>query len=547
MQTDVQSPHGAIGQDEANAVDLCYRSRSGIGASCVSSTHVKDKFPFLPSPDGKQHYHMQTDVQSPHGAIGRDEANAVDLCYRSRSGIGASCVSSTHVKDKSSLPPSRWVPPQKHTKLSIGRFGRGKSRIARGYNAHQSNTVQPDVQCDPNVCHVFKSSGNSSKRTQAGAVAHAIDDISLHHVIRNNRNRRRNLKNNKLDTNLLERTLPLEYKDLCWSLDDLNATCLVFDGGKLGSIELTCPQHFIRSTCDQSMDNRKSKKQELPWKCLNISRGELWVADSLVPQKGITHPGALFTRIPRKAALEMTEMTTLEASQRFCEALRISSQCQSGTLHRGKGRRIFSDNKYVCLGVQPNRASHGVSDATYHRDRMPSHAWDCILEMLKKIENALTSFVQTDVIRHLNHAQQLLHFKTMPPYYNSGGGQSSKIFGGIAFGMNIHLSCHTDQDYTYSIVSVHVGSRQYNFDDRIVAYFCFPRLGIAVALRPGDLLVFNPSEPHAVSSRCDVDDQVYCLSAYLKTAVVGLNDNRIELTPFQEQLQKRYNSRCTDN
>ena len=122
---------------------------------------------------------------------------------------------STHVKDQSSLPPTRWVPPQKHTKMSIGRFSRGKSRIARGYNAHQSNTVLPNVPIYPNVCHVFKLSGNSSKRTRAGAVAHAIDEMSLHCLTRKNRNQRKNMKIKKLYTNLLDRTLPVEYRDLC--------------------------------------------------------------------------------------------------------------------------------------------------------------------------------------------------------------------------------------------------------------------------------------------------------------------------------------------
>ena len=191
------------------------------------------------------------------------------------------------------------------------------------------------------------------------------------------------------------------------------------------------------------------------------------------------------------------------------------------------------------MGVQARRASHGVSDATHHRDKMPSHAWNCILDMLMKIENALTSYVQTDVIRNLNYARELLNFKTMPSH-NSCDGQSANIFGGVAFGINVHLACHTDKDYTYSVVSVHLPCHQYELNDLIVAYFCFPRIGVAVALRPGDLLVFNPSEPHAVSSRCDKDDEVYCLTTYLKTAVVGLNDNRIELTPLQNDLCKQY-------
>ena len=321
-----------------------------------------------------------------------------------------------------------------------------------------------------------------------------------------------------------------------------NTTCLVFDGGNYESTKLQCPELSTKRHGGLEKDVKNTTKKKLPWKCLNISMGDLWIADTLDPLKGITHPGALFTRIPRMAALSLTGMDSLEVSNRLCQSLLLGYQCQGRSLHRGNARRIFSDHKYVCLGVQPNRASHGVRDATHHREQMPSHAWNCILDMIKNTEKALTSFVQTDVIRDLNYARDLLKFKTMSPsaLYE---GSSAKIFGGVAFGVNVHHSCHTDKDYTHSIVSVHLSGHHYQLDDRIVAYFCFPRIGIAVALRPGDLLVFNPSEPHAISSRCSEGDQVYCLSMYLKTAVVGLNDNIIKLSPTQEGLCKAYNNR----
>ena len=60
-------------------------------------------------------------------------------------------------------------------------------------------------------------------------------------------------------------------------------------------------------------------------------------------------------------------------------------------------------------------------------------------------------------------------------------------------------------------------------DDKEVAYFCFPELGVAVPLRPEDALIFNPREPHCLSSCCRVEDEVVCMSLYLKSAVVGLN------------------------
>jgi hypothetical protein len=85
--------------------------------------------------------------------------------------------------------------------------------------------------------------------------------------------------------------------------------------------------------------------------------------------------------------------------------------------------------------------------------------------------------------------------------------------------------CHIDKGFTMSIVQVHLGEIIYQNDDWIVCYFGFPQIGIAIALQLGDILMFNSQEPHSISSRCNKNDNVYCISSYLKTQVMGLNDN----------------------
>jgi hypothetical protein len=100
-------------------------------------------------------------------------------------------------------------------------------------------------------------------------------------------------------------------------------------------------------------------------------------------------------------------------------------------------------------------------------------------------------------------------------------------FNGIGFGINVFLCCHMDLDFTLSSVQVNIDNTDYCMDDKIVCYFCFPRIGMAVVLRPGDYLLFNAREPHCLSSRCHEDDQLYSISCYLKTSVVGLNGNSI--------------------
>jgi hypothetical protein len=58
-------------------------------------------------------------------------------------------------------------------------------------------------------------------------------------------------------------------------------------------------------------------------------------------------------------------------------------------------------------------------------------------------------------------------------------------------------------------------------DDAIVVYFCFPSLGVAISLRPGNYLFFNPLIPHCVLSRCKHTQDVLLVTMYLKTAAVG--------------------------
>ena len=108
---------------------------------------------------------------------------------------------------------------------------------------------------------------------------------------------------------------------------------------------------------------------------------------------------------------------------------------------------------------------------------------------------------------------------------NDGDRKVFPYYNGLGFGINVYLRSHVDRDFTMSIVQVHIDNHVYQFDDKILCYFAFPRIGLAVALQPGDFLLFNPQEPHSISSRCRKEDEIYCISSYLKTNVVGLNDN----------------------
>ena len=85
---------------------------------------------------------------------------------------------------------------------------------------------------------------------------------------------------------------------------------------------------------------------------------------------------------------------------------------------------------------------------------------------------------------------------------------------------------------------------KYVMDQPIATYFVFPEIGIAVGLRPGDQLLFNPLFYHCVSTKNfqSYKNKLYVTSFYLKTAIVGGNNNSIPIN--EEQKQKYLNLNC---
>jgi hypothetical protein len=123
------------------------------------------------------------------------------------------------------------------------------------------------------------------------------------------------------------------------------------------------------------------------------------------------------------------------------------------------------------------------------------------------------------------------------------GATRETIWASLAAARNHYLNSHTDEDFFYSlltIVSKH-GLQddidQYELNAEVCNYFTFAEQGVAVALQPGDILLFNPVYEHCLSSRTSAYEtkDVFSLSMYLKTAIVGMNDNSIPLTEIENR------------
>ena len=148
-------------------------------------------------------------------------------------------------------------------------------------------------------------------------------------------------------------------------------------------------------------------------------------------------------------------------------------------------------------------------------------------------EEVAKGYLPSNEIRGLKAAQLLGKWQEI------NGVASHPIWGSLTCGKNYYLNSHTDEDFFYSLTTIASeggglcqDSDRYSIKTEVCHYFTFTEHGIAVALRPGDMLIFNPLYHHCLSCRTSLYESkdVFCLSLYLKTAVIGKNDNSLPLT-----------------
>ncbi len=156
---------------------------------------------------------------------------------------------------------------------------------------------------------------------------------------------------------------------------------------------------------------------------------------------------------------------------------------------------------------------------------------------MRQAEECFKTIADHQVISHLKN---VVPFKTFS--LTTQNSTNFKFYGRIAFGRNVFLCCHTKEDFTMSIIAQVFlkGESEYHLNNNDIVYFCFPTLGVSVPLHPGDNLLFNALIPHCISSRCKHQDEIMCVLMYLKTAIVGLNNNNLPLMHSQNQFADKF-------
>ena len=352
---------------------------------------------------------------------------------------------------------------------------------------------------------------NSSKRNQAASFLPSINTKSK--SCRRNYSSSCN-KKRKVHANHFE-IAQAAPPSRCISRDVINSKVVVIDGSDQGSQPTTSKPDFI--------DEKK-------WKVLSLSGGDLYVPNlPSDPKKGLIvndQNGNTICRLwPREATLNQTGLLSQKKSKRLFNNYLDIKKNTPRSLERGM--HVFSDSKYVGkLGYGPQRYSRGVCRSPHWNIPECDLPLKGVVTHIRQLVNGFQRWESKKILVMAEHASNLINYQTLP---------GCQYFSACAFGQNVHLQVHTDKDALTSITTVLTENPCLLKQDAVV-HFCFPEAGVAVPMRPGDVISFAPQEPHAISSRSKFEDNLICMSVYTKSAVVGLYNNKIPLTQLEKEL-----------
>jgi hypothetical protein len=159
-----------------------------------------------------------------------------------------------------------------------------------------------------------------------------------------------------------------------------------------------------------------------------------------------------------------------------------------------------------------------------------------ITRLFHVIERFSLQLIPFDEVMGFWAAKKMGHWNAFPTA--NGNDERADVFGSMSYGLNVFLPVHNDMDFFYSTTTV-IKRGQPTMNDDILNYF-FSKKRLCVALRNYDILLFNPQKLHCVSSwenpSNEKSNDMYCVSFYLKTAMVGGNSNSLGLTVEQVKI-----------
>ena len=241
----------------------------------------------------------------------------------------------------------------------------------------------------------------------------------------------------------------------------------------------------------------------------------------------------VFILIPRRCSLDSIASYAADDIKMMETFQKLSPKSKRGTA------KPF-ETRFKCCnsGWNANRGGRGIVCSKNCRDEEAFHTKQ-LKYLCGRIQRLMGQFLPTQDLRALSNVKAINPFSTL------AGSDTESIFPTASMSVDYCSAAHVDIDFFFSLLairSVHNKSDNFyqaNTDDLppVAQHFVFPTVGIAVALRPGDHLIFNPKILHCCSEKLIeyTAHRVHLCAFYLKTAIIGMNDNSKPLTSSQEQ------------
>ena len=403
------------------------------------------------------------------------------------------------------------------------------------------------------ISHAFKSKSNSSKRTQECArllneemqvVFKNIKKVALHLLIR-----KKNFYSPLEIKNLLMKKFPFVSESpgfyLCPMIPSISMKSNTF------SFKSTFKDRVIWFSAKESINNETEfLMQQMDEKYLMIDlRSNPHISFLDTKSGGISYSGTKFKFIllPREQSISYERLESFLIGLNEMKMNKSSLASNRGSKHKV----LFEDSysNYVDLGIGVSRFMPGIYKKKIHG--VSDLHIENVNKYFKFVQECVTKHLPLCLLKRFNEVLNIVgleDFDTVEVY-----AEKKKLRGtcvesinkcfkhsfmpSASFGSNNLLPLHTDQDMFLSIVQVHAlsdvssqnGSSSYDMSCKVAKYFTFDD-GESVALRSGDILVFNPTIPHCVSSTTNEyqNDKVFCISHYFKSLIAGRNNNLIE-------------------
>jgi hypothetical protein len=176
-----------------------------------------------------------------------------------------------------------------------------------------------------------------------------------------------------------------------------------------------------------------------------------------------------------------------EEAQVICEAFRYKP------VVKRSGQREGSHSGFICEGWRKNNNDSYIGQYQYKKN--------CPIQIKRMIQTGLNKFVYTteELAKRIHQSlpdswcfrrlQRLFELPTMTD--KEGLHTQFCVF------YNYCSPVHVDEDYYYCTLKVVSAKQEF---DTILQYFCFPQMGVTIPLRNGDVLVFDPRQPHCAST-----------------------------------------------